>query len=49
MSQKQTKMYVRTIKRNRNKIIKEHIEMLKRYKLFNRIKFAFAIIFRTNF
>lgn len=44
MSQKQVKKYARTIRRNRDKIIKDYVHAVKGFKFFDRLKFAWAII-----
>ena len=44
MSQKQVKKYARTIRRNKDKIIKEFVSMVKGYKFFDRVRFAWIII-----
>ena len=37
-------MYARTIRRNKDKIIKEFVKAVKDYKFFDRVKFAWAIL-----
>ena len=44
MSQKQVKRYARTIRRNRDRIIKDYVKAVKDFKFFDRVKFAWAII-----
>jgi len=44
MSEKQTKRYVRLIKRNKIKIIKEFIKTIQEYGFFDRVRFAWRII-----